>query len=278
MAAYNTYNADLAGSSFANILTQTEHILGDNVGFLKFCEQNATAIKSGGLKDMRVYRTVFLTKYMHGKSPAERAGFLGTVAGTAVVQTKSRVLRVIKAYHNPDMVRQCTRVLGDFRDKRSETNDIDTFLVVNLRTAFPEIVMLVRMVSAELVSNTTYTDGAGAAVNIFEWERSPCYGQLALDPVAQANHKNYMQYFWTNEVTGPGAKWDADSAAWYDRTTATDAVELPAVAGITCAKSGVDPSGAANTRYTIGDIRTYATALRAHISGAAAVAAGNPFA
>lgn len=278
MAAYNVYDVDLAGSSFANILTQTEHVLSDNAGFLKFCSRNSAAIKSGGLKDMRVYRTLFMNKYMKGATPGQRAGFLAVIAATSVVQTKSRVMRVIKGLDVAQIRTDATRILGDFRDKRSQTNDIDTFLVVNLRTAFPDIVMLVRMANSELSANMPFTDEAGAPTNVLEWYRSPCMGQLALDDASQATHRSYMQFFWTNEVTGTGKGWDADSLAWYNRTTATDLVRLPTIGTVAPLMSGADSAGAANTRYTTADVVTYAAALRAAIDAEAAVAAGNPFA
>jgi len=276
--AYNTYDADLTGSSFENILTQTEHILEDNAGFLEFCNRNSNALKSGGLKDMRVYRTAFCKKYLENKTPLDRSGFLAVVAATSVVQTKSRVMRVVKGLDSPAIQTAATKILGDFRDKRAQTNDIDTFLVVNLRTAFPDLIMLVRMVNSDLLSNSPFTNDAGNKVNVKEWYRSPCFGQLALDKASQDQHREYMQYFWTNEVTGSGSGWNADSEAWYNRTTATDQVRLPDIGTVTAKMSGADDAGTASTRYTTADVQAYATALHTYITAAAPVAAGNAFA
>jgi len=275
---YSSYDVDLAGATFADLLTQTTHIIADNDGFLKFCSRNSRVLKSGGLKDLRVYRGIFNTKYLQGKGAMERASFLAVIAATSVVQTKSRVTRVIKGLDSPSIRTGAGRILGDFRDKRAQTNDIDTFLVINLRTAYPELVVLIRMVNSELQGNTVFADSRGTNVNIVEWARSPCLGQLALDPATQAMHKEYMQYFWTEEVTGAGSGWDADSAGWYDRTTALDLIELPTIGGVVPVKTGSDAAGNANSCYTMRDLTTYATAIRANIEGLASIAAGNPFA
>jgi hypothetical protein len=275
--AYNTYDVDLTGSTFANLLTQTDFIIADNAGLFKFAASNQDAIKSGGLKDMRVYRQTFLHKFVDKKPALDRAGFFAVVMATAVVQTKSRVMRVVKGYKSPTISTAAIKVLGDFRDKRSMTNDIDTFVVVNLRTAFPEIIIITRMLIDSYRANESFTDSSNNVVNVQGWFRSPCSGQLAIDDATQATHMSYMEFFWKKEVTGSSATWTADDESWYGRTTKTDLVLLPEVAGVKCPMSGADSAGVANSRYTMADLNKFAVDIAAVINAEAPQAAGMPF-
>jgi len=275
--APNTYDADLTGASFDQLLANIQYVIDDNPGLFKYVHTHSVKFATGGLKNMRVYRGIFNTRYLYGKTPVQRAGFIIVVFSTSVVQTKSRCSRVINALPDTPAKRSANLILQDFKDTRRLANDADSFMIVNLRTAYPELIMIARIVNTELQAERTITKDDATTLTRPGWYFNPCMGQLAIDDAAQDEHMSYMRYFWTQEVSGAGAVWNTESETWYGRTTASDNIMLPEVYGCTCAMTGTVAGSPPNSRYTITDICNYATDVYSAMLAAGPLADTNVF-
>lgn len=281
------YDVDMNAPDFDVILGHTLFIIQDNPGMMHYLVTHQETIMRGGMKNSRVYRMLMSRAFLQNKTAVQRAGFLVVLAAAAFVQRKSRVSRVVASLPNSVTKTAATVVLNSFFDTRGQNgaNDVNTFMIVNLRAAFPELVTLIRIVlmRAEAPMAWALNPGTPAAVaeNWAAWMHSGAVAQLNLDATGKDMYRNWSEYYWTSIVTGAGAGWKPDSNAWYDRTARTDYYRMPDFLGVTINLSGADAAGTANTRYTLADLQTYATAVQtaAVVPNALGVApaAGQPF-
>lgn len=291
MAAPN-YQEDLTALDFAGIKDNMTQVFAANPAILALVQAQSEKFLRGGLKNSKVYRTLFNRKFLHGKGQVERDGFMMVLAAAAFVQTKARVVRIIQALPTSPSKTAAETVMRAFQDKRAKagvvggSDDVNSFVVVNLRSAYPDLVLIFRMIASArdrdmtfLIPNkaTDYTVATPGAVTFSAttetwpaWMHTPAISQMNWDHTMKVRTYEWSVHYWEKVVTGANASWKADADEWWTRTSMTDNYLFPDVplAGgpIICAMSGshTDAAGVvhANTRYTRQDVDAFCAAIR----------------
>jgi len=285
-AAHENYNFDFTSADFAAIEQNMTWILANNTGALLEAINNAGVLETGGMKNSKMYRFTFNRRFLHGRNDDERRGWLLMIFINAFVNTRERVARVVMGLPTSNMKTAMTRILQSFRDTRGRggSDDVNTFRMVNVSGAYPDLVTVARMLVLTNRPQSRWTmpnlNAEGYAVRNEDgrvafgnnqvtweaWRMSRPVGQLAVTPQIKREYYAFNCYFWERVVTGDNAGWKADADDWWNRTTMTDYYRLPAINTphgglVTCAMTGAGtgPDGreVANSRYTWANLTEY---------------------